>query len=231
VTKPNDDHEGLKQSLIDSFQENEEQMPYLLGVAGGSGSGKTYFASALKKRLGGAACELIYQDSFYFDQSSKFDFDGGSVNFDHPNSIDFELLAETLRIIKKRKTVQVPIYDFVTHARLNATTRVEPRPVVIVDGILIFHVPEVRDLFDEMVFFDTPEELRYSRRLERDVHERGRTPEGVKSQFEKQVKPMHDTFVEPSKQYANVTVKDLGEYDSVMEYYCRKLGRMSVGEK
>lgn len=202
--------------------------PYVIGVAGGSGSGKTYFASALRKRLGSERCEIIYQDSFYIDQSSRFDFDGGSVNFDHPDSIDFDLLGERIRGLKNREAVELPIYDFVTHSRKSETTRVEPRPIILVDGILIFHPKDVRDLFDERVFFDTSEELRFSRRLDRDVHERGRTPEGVRNQFFKQVKPMHDAFVEPSKIFADVTVRDAGEFDGVLDSYCERLEKMCV---
>ncbi|MGZ3712768.1 MAG: uridine kinase [Bdellovibrionota bacterium] len=202
----------------------QKSKPFLLGVAGGSGSGKTYFARALQERLGTASCELIYQDNFYIDQSKRFDFDGGSVNFDHPNSIDFAQLAKSLAVLKSGVATEIPIYDFKTHSRLGETLRVAPLRVIITDGILIFHSPEVRALFDELVFFDTPEELRFARRLERDVKERGRTPEGVKNQFFKQVKPMHDQFVSPSKAFAHQVVSDIGSYDSALEDYCKRLG-------
>lgn len=197
--------------------------PFILGVAGGSGSGKTYFARKLFETLGNEHCEIVFQDNFYIDQSSHFDFDGGSVNFDHPSSIDFHLLAEKLAALKTGHPTEIPIYDFVTHTRKKETITVEAKPVILVDGILIFHAPHVRVLFDDLVFFDTPEELRFQRRLERDVHERGRTPEGVHNQFYKQVKPMHDAFVEPSKSYAKTLVKDLGEFENVLEEYSRKL--------
>lgn len=198
--------------------------PFLLGVAGGSGSGKTYFAKNLKNQLKDQ-CEIVFQDNFYIDQSHKFDFDGGAINFDHPDSIDFKTLAECLKVLKGGSAVEIPIYDFATHKRLAKTLNVEAKKIIIVDGILIFHVKEVRDLFDEMIFFETPEELRFQRRLERDVKERGRTPDGVKSQFLKQVKPMHDLFVEPSKAYANKIVKDLGDYSVALNDYCLKLSQ------
>ncbi len=150
---------------------------YLIGLAGGSGSGKTHFAIALRDRLGPSRCEIIYQDSFYLDQSAKFDFDGGSVNFDHPDAIDFELLAQKLTELKSGRTTDIPIYDFKTHSRQREGLRIDSRPIILVDGILIFHSPLVRPLFDDLVYFDTPEELRFSRRLERDVLERGRTAE------------------------------------------------------
>ena len=208
---------------VTGYTKRNETTPLIIGVAGGSGSGKTYFASALQKRLGMRRCEIVYQDSFYFDQSARFDFDGGSVNFDHPDSIDFDLLAEKLRALASGLTVDMPIYDFVSHSRLKKTVSLIPTPIILVDGILIFHAPQVRELFDELVFFDTPEELRFQRRLDRDVHERGRTPEGVKNQFLKQVKPMHDLFVEPSKQFANCTVKEVTEFEEVLQKYAEKL--------
>jgi uridine kinase len=201
----------------------------VIGIAGGSGSGKTFFAAALKQALGADLCEIIYQDNFYIDQSSRFDFDGGSVNFDHPNSIDFPMLAQCLTSLKDGHTTEIPVYDFKTHSRLIDTLSVEPRRIILVDGILIFHDDGVRALFDELVFFDTSEELRFQRRLDRDVHERGRTVEGVRNQFENQVKPMHDTFVEPSKRFANVAVRETGEFDSVLSQFCKKLGKLCEG--
>lgn len=208
---------------------NTNPQPYLLGVAGGSGSGKTFFSQALVRELcgthGDGICELVYQDNFYIDQSHRFDRDGGAVNFDHPDSIDFTLLAACLRRLKNGETVEIPTYDFATHKRRTQTLRVQPKKIIIVDGILIFHSPEVRALFDDLVFFQTPEELRFSRRLERDVKERGRTPEGVHEQFYRQVKPMHDLFVEPSKIYAGTVVHDVGEFDQVLKQFCHKLSK------
>ncbi len=204
--------------------------PFLLGVAGGSGSGKTFFAKALQNLFSQPGhqlerVELVYQDNFYFDQSAKFDFDGGSVNFDHPEAIDFSSLALHLKELKSGLVTQIPIYDFVTHKRRTETLTVKPTKLVIVDGILIFHKPEVRELLDEMIYFETPEELRFQRRLERDVIERGRTPEGVHNQFYKQVKPMHDQFVEPSKQFAQKIIRDNGEYlDALRNYQNRFQG-------
>lgn len=206
--------------VTDSTKRNK---PFIVGVAGGSGSGKTYFARALRAALGADVCELVYQDNFYVDQSKRFDFDGGSVNFDHPDAIDFSLLALRLRELKAGFDVEIPIYDFKTHSRLGETLSVRAAPVVLVDGILIFHSPEVRALFDDLVFFDTPEELRFTRRLERDVKERGRTAEGVHNQFYKQVKPMHDEFVQPSMEFARSVVCDMGDYRNVLADYTRRL--------
>jgi uridine kinase len=200
----------------------KQSRPFILGVAGGSGSGKTFFAKALKEALGEHA-EIVYQDNFYIDQSHRFDHDGGAVNFDHPESLDLTLLAKCLGELKSGLATEIPVYDFKTHTRQKETISVQPRQVIIVDGILIFHPDYLRAQFDEMVFFDTPESLRYERRLERDVNERGRTPEGVRTQFLKQVKPMHDQFVEPSKHHAQVVVKDLGDYHEHFDAYKEKL--------
>lgn len=203
--------------------------PYLIGVAGGSGSGKTYFAIALQKRLGDKHCAILYQDHFYRDQSASFDFDGGSVNFDHPDSIDFDLMAERLKALKAGQQAEIPIYDFVTHSRQSKTQAMPPRPVILVDGILIFHAPQVRTLFDDLIFFDTPEKLRFERRLQRDVRERGRKPEGVEQQFMKQVKPMHDQFVEPSKAFAKIQARDEQGFDELLNSYESKLRQLIAG--
>jgi len=199
--------------------------PFILGVAGGSGSGKTYFAKDIQKKIG-RDCAMIMQDNFYFDQSKKFDFDGGSVNFDHPSSIDAGLLVSHLKVLKSGKAINIPTYDFKTHSRTSSHLLIEPKPVIIVDGILIFHWKEVRDQFDDLIFFDTEESLRYERRLRRDVEERGREAEGVKNQIIKQVKPMHDEFVEPSREYANRVVTEKDDYQELLDFYSKKLSKL-----
>lgn len=195
----------------------------IVGVAGGSGSGKTYFAKDLRSKLGEHQTEIVYQDNFYIDQSHRFDGDGGSVNFDHPDSIDFSLLSQCLLQLKGGADTDIPIYDFKTHTRVKEQIKIKAKPIIVVDGILIFHPPEVRNVFDYLVFFDTSEDLRFERRLQRDVKERGRTPEGVKAQFQKQVKPMHDLFVEPSKHHAHLVVSDDACYEDVLLNCCKSL--------
>lgn len=177
---------------------------YIIGIAGGSGSGKTFLAETLAKKLGKEKSFVLYQDSYYIDQSDKFDHDGGSVNFDHPSALDFNLLAEHLKQLKSGEDIEIPVYDFATHTRLKRTISQPSKKIVLVDGILILTQPHVRKYFDQSIFVHTPEEIRFQRRLIRDVNERGRTAEGVKNQFESQVKPMHDQFVEPSKEFANI---------------------------
>ena len=210
---------SIKQS--DSFAGH-----FLLGVSGGSGSGKTYFAEALQTALGPDVCEIISQDNYYIDQSKRFDYDGGSVNFDHPDSIDFDLLASHLAAFKRGEEVDVPLYDFVTHSRREETVRVKPKPVIIIDGILIFHPEHVRDKFDDLIYFDTAEDLRFSRRLDRDTKERGREPEGVRNQFYKQVKPMHDLFVEPCKHLARTVVRENENFAQVLADMSAQLNRI-----
>lgn len=174
----------------------------LIAVCGGSGSGKTTFARRLVEILGEDHCEILSQDRYYIDQSARFKEDGGDVNFDHPSAIDFDLMAKHLRRLSTGKPIEAPIYDFATHKRLSQTTRFEAKPVIIVDGILVLSQETIRDAIDASVFIDIPEAVRFERRLRRDTIERGRTPEGVEKQFLKQVKPMHDQFVEPSKTFA-----------------------------
>ena len=196
--------------------------PIIIGLAGGSGSGKTTFTRRLVKRLGEDICGVIAQDSYYIDQSHKFDHDGGSVNFDHPESLEFTLLAEHLKKLKAGDEVELPQYNFKTHTREEFTKKFEPKDIIIVDGILIFSQPVVMEHLDHKIFVDCPEDLRFQRRHDRDVIERGRTSEGVKAQFYKQVKPMHDEFVEPSMNLACdiVTVEN---FDQKFEKWLEKL--------
>jgi len=184
----------------------------LIGLAGGSGSGKTTLARRLVDALGLdpitglPRCAVLAQDHYYIDQSARFDGDGGSVNFDHPSSIDFPLLSVHAEMLTRATGIDVPIYDFATHTRKKETNRFDPRQILIIEGTLIFTDPKLRDLFDLRVFISTSEKVRFERRLRRDTLERGRTPEGVRRQFELQVKPMHDQFVEPSQEMAHLIV-------------------------
>lgn len=173
--------------------------PLIVAVCGGSGSGKTTLARLIQESLGPNLCAVLSQDSYYIDQSRRFDGDGGSVNFDHPSAIDFALMREHLVSLTHNQAVAVPIYEFATHKRLTETQPFPPRPMILVDGILILHATELAHSFDFAFFISTSESVRFARRLERDVKERGREPEGVRRQFLNQVKPMHDQFVEPSR--------------------------------
>lgn len=175
----------------------------VIGVAGGSGSGKTTFARMLQANLGDSFCGLLHQDSYYRDMHEYFDRDGGRVNFDHPDSIEFELLIKQLKDLRAGHDIDVPMYDFTTHRRLQESHHFHCRPVIILDGILLLTQSDLRSLLDFAFFIDTQEDLRFQRRLQRDVRERGRTPDGVKDQFFNHVKPMHDLFVDPSRKFAD----------------------------
>lgn len=187
----------------------------IIAIAGGSGSGKTTFARRLDQHFGQCS-RILLQDSYYIDQSAKFDFDGGSVNFDHPSALDFDLLATHLEELKNGKTIDVPIYDFATHSRQKEVEKFDPCELVLVDGILILSQEQLLPHFDINIYVDAHEDLRFDRRLRRDVEERGRTEEGVRNQFFKQVKPMHDQFVEPSKGHAHHIV-DPENFDEMLE--------------
>jgi uridine kinase len=185
----------------------------VVGISGGSGSGKTTFARQLNARL----CEILAQDHYYVDQSAKFRGDGDpSVNFDHPSAIDFPLIAKHLQDLKHGRTVEVPIYDFATHTRADDTTHFPRVSIVIVDGMLLLSQAVVLPLLDYRIFVSAPEQTRYERRLARDVRERGRTPEGVEKQFRAQVKPMHDQFIEPSQAEADEIISGTLPFELVM---------------
>ncbi|KAB8029932.1 uridine kinase [Fluviispira multicolorata] len=188
----------------------------IIAISGGSGSGKTTAAHYLQQILGNENCKILSQDSYYIDQSLNFKGDG-TVNFDHPNAIDFPLMAENLSDLIKNKTIQIPIYDFITHTRKNENILFHPPKILIVDGILILSQEILRPFFTASLFIDIAEETRFKRRLKRDVEERGRQPEGVKKQFYSLVKPMHDAFVQPSKEYATFVATDDSSLKDALE--------------
>lgn len=189
----------------------------LIGVAGGSGSGKTTFARMLQAHLGEDFCTTLAQDNYYRDLSEQFDRDGGRVNFDHPDAIEFSMIKRHLDSLKQGQSIDVPRYDFATHKRLLECVYFDPKPVVILDGILILTQSEVREALDFSFFIDASEDVRFQRRMYRDVRERGRTPEGVRAQLMNHVKPMHDLFVEPSKKFANRVISGERSFGPVIE--------------
>ena len=194
----------------------------VIAITGGSGSGKTTAAKMLLHILGHENCKIISQDNYYKDQSNHFKGDG-SINFDHPDAIDFSLMAEHLLCLKEGKSIQIPLYDFVTHTRKKETQLFTPLKFIIIDGTLILSQDKLRHLFDYIFFLDIPEDIRFSRRLKRDVEERGRTPEGVKTQFYTLVKPMHDLFVAPLTIYAHYKARDDNEVKETVEQLFNKL--------
>jgi uridine kinase len=186
------------------------QVPLVIGIAGGSGSGKTTVAQEILQRVGPDRIAYIQHDSYYKDLTGLPPAQRVEVNFDHPNSLETELLIEHIEKLKSRQSIEVPIYDFSTHSRTDKTFKVNPRRVIIVEGILIFADAALRPLFDVKLFVDTDADIRLIRRLERDITERGRTVESVLKQYQSTVRPMHLEFVEPSKRYADVIIPEGG---------------------
>ncbi len=188
----------------------------LIGVCGGSGSGKTTLARQLQKFWGFENSGILFQDAYYIDQSDSFDHDGGSINYDHPDALDFDLMYENLVNLKAGKSVEIPIYDFETHKRKEERLFFPKKPIILVDGILLYSQPKIVSILDYQVFVDTPEKTRLDRRIDRDTTERGRTKEGVLSQFFAHVKPMHDEFIEPYKN-CEVVVSGLNPIDELVQ--------------
>lgn len=184
--------------------------PLVIGIAGGSGSGKTTVAQAILSRVGSDRIAFLQHDSYYKDLSGLPPVQRAEINFDHPDSLESDLLIQHIASLRDGKAVAVPVYDFSTDRRTDKTIRVEPRRVILVEGILIFVEPELRKMFDVRIFVDTDADLRLIRRLERDIHERGRTTESVIKQYQATVRPMHLEFVEPSKRYADVIIPEGG---------------------
>ena len=186
------------------------QPPLVLAIAGGTGSGKTTVANVVLQRVGAENIALLPHDAYYKDLKDLPQAQRVLVNFDHPDSLETELLVEHLQALRQWKTVEIPVYDFTSHTRTAATKTVEPQPVILVEGILILAEERLRSLFDVKIFVDTAPDIRFIRRLKRDIHERGRTVESVIHQYETTVRPMHLEFVEPSKRHADVIIPEGG---------------------
>ncbi len=184
--------------------------PLVIGIAGGSGSGKTTVAQEILQRVGPARIAFLQHDSYYKDLSGLPPTQRAEVNFDHPNSLETDLLIQHIAALRDGKAVEVPIYDFSTHSRTDRTFTVQPRGVILVEGILIFTEAALREMFNVKIFVDTDSDMRFIRRLKRDLAERGRTTESVIKQYQSTVRPMHLEFVEPSKRYADVIIPEGG---------------------
>ncbi|MEA2204177.1 MAG: uridine kinase [Blastocatellia bacterium] len=182
----------------------------IIGICGGTGSGKTTVANRILESVSADEVVFMQQDSYYRNlKDLPLDY-RKAFNFDHPDAIDNDLLVHHLRRLKNGEPVELPIYDFRTHSRLPDTIAIDPKPIVIVEGILIFAEPRLLEQMDIKVFVDTPDDIRFIRRLRRDIDERGRTLESVIEQYMATVRPMHMQFVEPSKRYADVIIPEGG---------------------
>jgi len=193
---------------------NESKPPIIVGISGGTGSGKTTIAKKILKVFDTDNVLLIQHDSYYRDRSHLPSKERARINYDHPDALETSLLAEHLRQLSVGQAVEVPIYDFSTHTRRPGYRCAEPCKVILVEGVLILTDPELRELFDIKIFVDTDADIRFVRRMERDITERVRTRESVVRQYLETVRPMHLEFVEPSRRYADVIVPD-GGYNSV----------------
>lgn len=203
--------------------------PIVIGVAGGTGSGKTTVASRILERVGAQHIAYIAHDAYYRDLRHLPDRLRAQVNFDHPDALETELMIEHLRRLRAGQPVEIPIYDFTTHMRTNRTQRVEVAAVVIVEGILVFVEPELRELFDVKIYIDTDADVRFIRRLRRDIKDRGRSVESVCQQYLSTVRPMHLEFVEPSKRYADVIIPEGGFNEVAIEMVASRL-RVLLGD-
>jgi uridine kinase len=195
----------------------------VIGVAGGTGSGKTTVARKLVEALPPGTSCIIEYDSYYREGGGLSDEERASVNYDHPDALDSELLAEHLRDLRSGQTIDVPIYDFVNNARRPERRSVQPTAVVIVEGILTFVAPAVREQLDIKIFVDTDPDIRVFRRIRRDLEERGRSFASVREQYYKNVRPMHTQFVEPSKRWADLIIPEGGDNRVALEILVARL--------
>lgn len=186
----------------------------VIGIAGGTGSGKTTVARNIARRLALDAITVLEQDAYYRNLTDLAPAQRDLRNFDHPDALENTLFAEHLRALKAGERVAQPVYDFTTHTRTGETVLIIPREVIIAEGILLFHFPEVRALLDIKIFVDTPPDIRLLRRITRDIRERGRTLDTVTAQYLQTVRPMHEEFVEPSKRHADVIIPE-GGYNEI----------------
>lgn len=192
----------------------------IIGICGGTGSGKTTIARAIVESVGAKKVVLIEQDSYYRNLSDMPLDERHQANFDHPDSIDSELLVNHIKRLKQGLEIEMPVYDMVTHTRKDETERIDPKPVVIIEGILIFAEPALLDLLDVRVFVDTPDDIRLMRRMKRDINERGRSFERTLDQYARTIRPMHFEFVEPSKRHADIIIPEGGQMGVSVEFLC-----------
>lgn len=204
-------------------QQDNMQRVVCLGVAGGTGSGKTTVAETIVARIGSHRIAYLQQDSYYRDLSHLPPEERPNENFDHPEALESELLVSHVRSLKKGQPVEVPVYDFSQHVRSGQTKLVHPRKVILVEGILIFAEKALREEFDIRIFVDTDPDIRFIRRLRRDLAERGRTVESVINQYLATVRPMHLEFVEPSKRWADVIIPEGGFNTVALDMVCARV--------
>lgn len=200
----------------------------LMGIAGGSGSGKTLVARSIGEALGERVV-ILGQDSYYLDRSDLPYEQRCQINYDHPDAFDTQLLIEHLQALARGEAIEMPVYDYATHLRLPETVHIDPSPVIIVEGILVLAIPALREQLNVRVFVDTDADVRFIRRLSRDLRERGRTVESVIGQYMDIVRLMHLEFVEPSKRYADIIVPEGGYNRIAIDFIVTKLRTLLDG--
>ncbi len=208
----------------------QEKKPLIIGIAGGTGAGKTTIAKAIVGELPQGAVAFIQHDAYYRDRPDLEAEQRAAVNYDHPESLDNQLLCAHLRTLMDGLPIDRPNYDFVTHRRAVQTTTTNPAPVVVVEGILIFAVAALRDLLDIKLFIDTPADIRVLRRIRRDIEQRGREFEDIRRQYYSTVRPMHETFVEPSKLKADLIVPEGGNFKVAIDLVAQRI-RAELGRR
>jgi uridine kinase len=189
--------------------------PLIIGIAGGSGSGKTYFTNTLVKKLGKEKVTRIYHDSYYKDHRSLTVQERENFNYDHPDSLDTDLLISHIEQLIKGREAEIPDYDMTTHSRKEKWIKIQPAPAIVVDGILIFENSRLRELMDLRLFMDADLDTMFIRRLQRDIKERGRTEDSVVNQYLNTVKPMYLEYVLPSRKYAHIFVSDQNRWEVI----------------
>jgi uridine kinase len=197
--------------------------PLIIGVAGGTGSGKSTIARNITVALPVGAMSIIDHDSYYRDHSDLPFEERSQLNYDHPDALETELLVEHIRTLRGGQAIEVPVYDFKTHTRLQETRRVEPTPVIFVEGILVFVEASLRALLDVKIFVDTDPDIRVFRRIRRDLEQRGRSFQSIRDQYYRTVRPMHLQFVEPSKRWADLIIPEGGENHVALDLIIGKL--------
>lgn len=204
--------------------------PLVIGIAGGTGSGKTTVANVILERVGARHIAYLPHDAYYKDIRDLPAAQRTLINFDHPNSLDTDLMNKHIQQLKNGQSIELPVYDFKTHSRTSQTIHIQPQQVILVEGILIFVDVALRNLCDVKIFVDTDADIRFIRRLQRDIDERGRTTTSVVKQYLETVRPMHLEFVEPSKRYADVIIPEGGLNTVAMDMVVARIEALLTGE-
>jgi len=191
--------------------------PFFIGICGGTGSGKTFLANSLVRALGSERAVCLSQDAYYRDLSHLSSDEREGINFDHPDAMDTDLMVEHLRALARGEAIRMPVYDFSTHTRAEREEAVAPRKLVLIEGIMILAVEAVAACLDYTIFLDVPSDIRFIRRLKRDMAERGRTAEAVAAQYLNQVRPMHEQFVKPWWKGADLVISKAYDISDLLD--------------